>query len=145
VPLPIVGRFLAGSRGDLGLWSATTGHWVLQPTRGGEPVSFQLGRSGDVLVPGDYDGDGRDEAAVFRPADGTWHIRRLADGTTGVRRFGTPGSVPIPADYNHDGVLDLAYWEPAEGRINVSYSGGESIDHTLSVPPDSVPAFVNWY
>lgn len=146
LPLPMGGRFLEGSAGDLGLWSVRTGMLTLQTLATGRNVSFKWGgRPGDVLVPGDYDGDGYDEVGLWQQSNHTWYWRRAPDGPITQATFGTDTSVPLPADYNHDGRLDLAYWEPREGRIFVSYTRGRSVDLTISVPPHSIPAFVNMY
>jgi len=51
----------------------------------------------------------------------------------------------LPADYDNDGRIDLAYWEPAERRIYISFDFGESVGRTVTVPPHSIPAFVNMY
>jgi len=59
--------------------------------------------------------------------------------------FGTDTGIPIPADYNQDGRLDLAYWEPADQSIYVSFDYGQSVGRTITVPPHSIPAFVNMY
>ena len=146
LPVPFAGRFLAGSRADLGLWSLGTGTVALQSIATGRRVDFKWGgRTGDVLVPGDYDGTGHDEIAVWQRTNHTWYWRNAPDGPVSQAVFGTDTSVPLPADYNGDGRLDLAYWEPSAGKIFVSYSHGRSIDLTISVPPHSIPAFVNLY
>ncbi|MCO5333935.1 MAG: hypothetical protein M9893_07970 [Pyrinomonadaceae bacterium] len=45
----------------------------------------QFGTTGDVPSPGDYDGDGKADVAVFRPTGSTWYVklldRRLSDQT----------------------------------------------------------------
>ncbi len=145
LPLPFGGRFLDGSRGDLGLWSLRTGMLTLRSLTTDQSVSFKWGgRPGDVLVPGDYDGDRYDEVAVWQRSNQTWYWRHAPDGAISQATFGSETGIPIPWDYNHDGRLDLAYWEPAKGTILVSYSQGKSVDLIVPVPPHSIPAFVNW-
>ena len=143
-PLPFGGRFLEGTRGDLGLWSLQSGTVTLMSLTTGQTVSFQWGgREGDVLVPGDYDGDGYYEIGVWQQTNRTWYWRRPPEGPISRATFGTQTCVPLPADYDHDGKLDLAYWEPSEGKIYVSFDRGRTIGLTLTVPPHSIPAFVN--
>ncbi len=52
------------------------------------------GVSDDVPVPGDYDGDGRMDVAVWRPSDGMWHIRESSNGYFSTL-FGANGDTPI--------------------------------------------------
>jgi hypothetical protein len=49
------------------------------------------GTSGDIPVPGDYDGNRTTDVAVFRPSTGTWFV--LGSLTT---NFGTTGDQPLP-------------------------------------------------
>ena len=60
-------------------------------------------------APFDYDGDGKSDYSVYRPADATWHLAYSGDGTYHVRPFGFPGQIWIvPADYDGDGITDIA-------------------------------------
>jgi hypothetical protein len=144
-PLPFAGRFTRGSKGDLGLWSRATSQFTIK--RVGLPLGMELrwgGSPRDVLVPGDYEGRGFDQLAIWNPDNQFWYWRTVPDGAITQFRFGTRTAVPVPADYNHDGVLDAAYWEPAENKIYVTYSRGRRVDLVVTVPPHSIPAFVNW-
>ncbi|MFA9432553.1 polysaccharide deacetylase family protein [Egicoccus sp. AB-alg2] len=69
--------------------------------RGGP--SFAFGRTGDVQVMGDWNGDGTATPGVFR--DGRWHLRnRLATGATELSfTFGRAGDVPVVGDWDGDG------------------------------------------
>jgi hypothetical protein len=146
VPIPFVGRFLDGSKGDLGVWSLLDGMVTLKSLSTGKTESFRWGGTyGFTLVPGDYDGIGRDQIAVYNQATLSWYWRREADGSVASARFGTKTGIPLPWDYNHDGRLDLAYWEPGEGKIYVSFDRGRTVGLVVKVPPRSMPAFVNMY
>ncbi|WP_169979885.1 Calx-beta domain-containing protein [Tautonia rosea] len=64
------------------------------PPPGGRRVTF--GNAGDIAAVGDYDGDGRPDAVVFRPEDGNWIVRSGLDGTQTQQAFGTPGANAVP-------------------------------------------------
>jgi len=59
---------------------------------------FPFGTNGDTPVPGDYDGDGRNDAGVFRSSNNTWFINRTTAGTL-IQQFGTTGDQPLPNSY----------------------------------------------
>ena len=60
---------------------------------------MQFGDPGDIPVPGDYNGDGTTDIAVFRPSTGQWFVR---DQFT--VQWGDRGDIPMPGDFNGDGV-----------------------------------------
>ncbi len=145
-PLPIAGHFLPDSIGDLAVWSPVTGQFKVKSILGGKTASMTIGgKEGDILLPGDYDGDGYDEIGIWQPLTNTWLVRKMPSGPTLHFSFGTPSSIPLPADYDGDGRIDLAYWEPKKHMIYVSFDSGQSIGKKIKVPLHSIPVFVNMY
>jgi len=62
----------------------------------------------------DFDGDSRDDIAVFRPATGLWSVR----GVTRVY-YGASTDTPAAGDYSGDGITDIAIFRPATGLWSV--------------------------
>ena len=62
----------------------------------GAQVVKQWGLPGDIPVPWDYDGDGKADCAVWRPANGPWYIAPSGNpGAPVTVQWGLPGDVPI--------------------------------------------------
>lgn len=83
------------------------------------------GISGDQPIRGDFDGDGAQDAAVFRPSDAIWHISQSSNGQTVYGRWGVATDQRVPADYDGDGRTDLAIFRKSEGLwfVNRSSTG----------------------
>jgi hypothetical protein len=88
-----------------------------------------LGSVGDVPVPGDYDGDGRNDFAVFRQPTGQWFVIQSSNGGIINQVFGVAGQldIPVPGDYDGDGRTETAYWNPVNGTWNVRFANGSTI------------------
>jgi hypothetical protein len=56
---------------------------------------YQWGITGDVPVPGDFDGDGKTDVAVFRSSTGIWYILNSTTGAGGFYQWGFSDDVPI--------------------------------------------------
>jgi len=53
------------------------------------------GDATDVLAPGDYDGDGATDFAVYRPSTGTWYVKPSSGVAWLGIAFGATGDVPL--------------------------------------------------
>jgi hypothetical protein len=94
---------------------------------------YNFGAGTDIPVVGDYNGDGKDDVAVFRPSNGIWYVRGI-----GEFRYGESGDYLVVGDYNGDGVDDIAVYRPSNGTWYISTRGnfhfGEAGD--IPVPGD---------
>jgi hypothetical protein len=70
----------------------------------------------DVIAPGDYDGDGATDLAIFRRANGHWLIKRSSDGGVTQLQWGLGSDLPVAADYDGDGKTDIAVWRGVTGQ-----------------------------
>jgi hypothetical protein len=99
---------------DLAVWRLdtlnNTGSWLILNSSDGLNTTIGLGVTNDQLVPGDYDGDGTTDMAIWRPSTGVWHIRNSSTGTITQIGWGVSGDLPVPGDYDGDGKTDTAVW-----------------------------------
>lgn len=112
----------------IGIYHPQTGNWQINKETGQFPGQLvQFGWSQAVPVPGDYDGDGLRDPAVYHQAGGTWYIRRSSDGATQVTPFGWFAADPVPADYDGDGKTDLAVYHGASGTWYIWQSASQTL------------------
>jgi hypothetical protein len=99
------------------------------------------GVNGDRVAPGDYDADGKADAAVFRSPAGIFFVNKSGGGTDTVY-WGTSGDQTAPGDYDGDGRTDYAVvrqGSPWEFHIR-THTGGTQV-YRLGINTDvPVPA-----
>jgi len=142
VPLPA--DYDGDGKTDVAIYRPETGVWWLLKASANFSYSsartLQWGNPGseDVPVPGDYDGDGRADLAIWRPGTGVWWLLRSSSDYSyaGARTVqwgvGAERDVPVPADYDGDGTTDIAVWRPRTGtwwvlRSRDEYSWGTAL------------------
>jgi hypothetical protein len=102
-------------------------------------LSKRYGVAGDIPVPGDYNGDGLTDLAVFRPATGQWFVDTNRDGGTNLsRQYGATGDIPVLGDYNGDVLTDFAVFRPSARRwfIDTNHDGITDINRQYGIKGD---------
>lgn len=100
---------------DLAVWRPSSGYWYVLGGTGSQQTFTQWGQSGDVPVPGDYDGDGKTDFAVFRPSNNNWYITLSSSGAYSNFVLGNSGDKTATADYDGDGKTDVGVYRPSNG------------------------------
>ena len=88
----------------------------------------------------DFDGDGKTDIGIFRPAKGEWWYLRSSDNTNRAFQFGSVSDKIVPADYTGDGKTDFAFFRPASGTWFILRSEDSSFYAFPFGGADDIPA-----
>lgn len=90
-------------------------HWFVLRSTDNTLLDVQFGNGGDSIVPGDYDGDGDTDVAVFRPSNNMWFTSTNPANNYGAVQWGSSGDIPVPGFYDADNKTDVAVYRPSMG------------------------------
>ena len=98
-------------------------NWFVSINGSGAFTGTQFGANTDVEVPEDYDGDRRDDIAVYRRgAQGAFYILQSSNNTFRAELFGFGTDDPkVTADYDGDNKADVAVYRTSAGGQNFYY------------------------
>jgi hypothetical protein len=86
----------------------------------------------------DFDGDGKTDVSVYRPAAGAWYLERSQAGLLGVG-FGLSTDKIAPADYDGDGKTDIAVYRPANGTWYILNSATNTVSYSVFGTAEDLP------
>ena len=127
---PSLSTITLTSQRDIAVWRKNNGVWYIMNPDGTIQNATQWGVAYDIPVPGDYDGDGRVDFAVYRPDDTatiedecqggcSWFILKSSDGNWLTPQFGLSADKVVPADFDGDGRTDIAVFRPSTNTWHI--------------------------
>ncbi|MBX3292715.1 MAG: VCBS repeat-containing protein [Acidobacteria bacterium] len=134
-PASVSFDFDGDGKADIGTWRGSSTEFKVRKSSNGSYQTASIGSSTAIAAPGDFDGDGMVDAAVFN--GGTWTIKKSSDSQTITVSLGQSGDIPAVGDFDGDGIADPTVYRPSNGTWyikesstsnTVSYSYGASTD-----------------
>ena len=135
--VPLIGDFNGDGKDDIVVWKPSTGEWQVALSTGSQFIpsagpgdykwlkGWAIGSSW-VPVVGDFNGDGKDDIAVWSPIYGDWQVA-LSNGIQFIPSAGPgnyvwlkdwvkgTGCKPLAADFNGDGKCDIMVVDTIQG------------------------------
>jgi photosystem II stability/assembly factor-like uncharacterized protein len=111
----------------IGNYQLTATAYDNQNATGSNAVNITVSQRSAGSLIADFDGDGRTDISVFRPAGGYWHIFQSAEGTPIAQQWGINNDKPAPGDYDGDSKTDVAVFRPSDGHWYILRSSDGSV------------------
>ena len=115
---PVEGDYDGDGKTDFAVWRKTesspgagdVGNWYIIDSSTSTTRQYPFGTAGELPAPADYDGDGKTDAALFRPSSSNWYIDPSSSANNVQTQFGLSTDTIAPADYDGDGKADIGVW-----------------------------------
>ena len=155
--VPVVGYFDANAPEEMAVFTIVNGQGVWSIASGVSPRTVMFGQAGDIPDPGNYDGLGYDQLAVYRPSTGQFLVLE-PNGTTETLNLGVSNSpdlsslVPVPGAYdnltyfndNESERTEAAVYDPKVGTYTILGPGGNTYTVSGFLPGD-IPAPADYF
>jgi subtilisin-like proprotein convertase family protein len=151
--VPVVGYFDANAPEEMAVFTIVNGQGVWSIASGITPRTVTFGQAGDIPEPGNYDGLGYDQIAVYRPSTGQFLVLE-PNGSTETLNLGVGGSadlsslVPVPGAYDNLTYFNRNESERTEAAVYDPKVGMYTIlgpNPTPSASPSLVPYTVSGF
>ncbi len=137
--VPVSGDFDGDSRADVAVFRAGTAgnpqsYFFYRPSSqpGVDFRAIEWGALGDKPVAADYDGDGKTDAAIFRPSNGGWYVLQSSNNQLLAISFGLSTDRPVVSDYDGDGRADMAVYRNGDWYLNRSTQGFTALNFGIA-------------
>ncbi len=112
-----------------GIWNLDyNGDWIFSY----EDTTFHFGKTGDIPIAGDWNGNGKDGIAIFRPSSGYRYFDYNLDGIVNQSfRFGKSGDLIIAGDWSGNGRDRIAIFRPSTGYWYFDYNLDGIVDQSF--------------
>lgn len=147
--IPLISDFDKDGKSDFVIYrrslpsAGIVGTWYVKRSSDSVVLSQQWGLQEDLPIPGDYNGDGFSDFAVYRPSSASWFVlysnQQAGNANFMFKRFGLPKDHPMPRDVDADGLMDLVLYRPETANWFSCLSSRQfkcfKDDSSLTVPP----------
>jgi FG-GAP-like repeat len=152
--IPVPGDFDGDGKTDFSIYRPTTGTWWIVKSSDSSYYALQFGAACtqsttpngcDKVAPADYDGDGKTDAAVFRPSPNsvaTWYFLLSGSGNSfSTQQFGLATDIPAPGDFDGDGRADIGVWRDSNKTFysNNSSNGQLAVSNLQTATSNNTP------
>lgn len=105
------GDYTGDGKADLSLFfRGSPAQWLIQGATGG--TSFGVGTL-DIPIQGDFNGDGKNDLAYYRPSTAQWFVQGVFSGVQYGQSY---VDIPVPGDYLGTGMTSIAVYRPTTGE-----------------------------